>query len=263
MTYRTQDPLGMQVVWPPDLSDRLKTATTFFWRKRAGQQAAQGRNGERDRGARSAVTGGKQMDGFAHLVVDLLEMNGVPSTSVFLNKGLELPGYFRATKKWDLVLVHHGHLLAVIEMKSQVGPSFGNNFNNRTEEAVGSATDIWTAYRENAFGHIRRPWLGYLFMLEDCPKSRSAVRVYEPHFPVFPEFRNASYARRYEEMCRRLVRENLYAEAAFLMSERHDFLGVTLKEPAPDLTFRPFAQSLLFSVRISLDSTRLVWGDSR
>ena len=40
-----------------------------------------------------------------------------------------------------------GRLLAVIELKSQVGPSFGNNFNNRTEEAIGSAVDFWTAYR--------------------------------------------------------------------------------------------------------------------
>jgi len=27
-------------------------------------------------------------------------------------------------------------LVAAIEAKSQVGPSFGNNFNNRTEEAT-------------------------------------------------------------------------------------------------------------------------------
>lgn len=105
---------------------------------------------------------------------------------------------------------------------------------------------------------MRRPWLGYLFMLEDCARSRRPVKVQEPHFPVFPEFKNASYARRYEEMCRRLVRENLYAEAAFLTSERDDFQGATLREPAPDLAFRPFIQSLLFSVRISLDNTRLL-----
>jgi len=141
MIDSTRDDRSLQVILPPDLIDRLRSAVAFFWQKRAGQEAAQGRNGERDRGSRSAVTGGKQMDGFAHLVVDLLEMNGVPWTSVFLNKALELPGYFRPTKKWDLLVVHRGSLLAVIEMKSQVGPSFGNNFNNRTEEAVGSATD--------------------------------------------------------------------------------------------------------------------------
>ena len=58
-------------------------------------------------------------------------------------------------------------LIVVLEVKSQVGPSFGNNFNNRTEEAIGSALDLWTAYREGAFNKTIRPWLGYLFLLED------------------------------------------------------------------------------------------------
>ncbi len=39
-------------------------------------------------------------------------------------------------------MVSEGKLLAGIEFKSQVG-SFGNNYNNRTEEAIGSAADIW------------------------------------------------------------------------------------------------------------------------
>jgi len=34
-----------------------------------------------------------------------------------------------------------------IELKSRVG-SFGNNVNNRTEEAIGNAADIWRAYEE-------------------------------------------------------------------------------------------------------------------
>jgi len=248
---------SVQVLLPQDLSARLKDANAFFWRKRAGQEAAQGRSGEKDRGSRSAVTGGKQMDGFAVLMVDLLRMNGIPESSIFRNRSLELPGYFRPAKKWDLLVVHRGRLIAVMEMKSQAGPSFGNNFNNRTEEAVGSATDTWTAYRENAFGRARRPWLGCLFLLEDCPDSRRPVSVREPHFPVFPEFKNASYALRYEEMCRRLVRENLYTEATFLMSKRGDSKSESLMQPASDLAFLPFVQSLLFSARVGLSGVRL------
>jgi hypothetical protein len=78
--------------------------------------------------------------------------------------------------------------LAAVEFKSQRGPSFGNNFNNRTEEAMGSALDLWTAYREGAFNKTIRPWLGYVFLLEDCEGSRRPVKVREPHFKVFPEF---------------------------------------------------------------------------
>jgi hypothetical protein len=105
-----------------------------------------------------------------------------------------LVGYFRAVKNWDLLAVVAGQLLAVIEFKAQVGPSFGDNFNNRTEEALGNATDLWAAYREGAFAPSQRPWLGYVFILEDCPRSQAPVRSKAPHFPVFPEFKGASYA---------------------------------------------------------------------
>jgi hypothetical protein len=59
------------------------------------------------------------------------------------------------------LVVADGRLLASMELKSQVGPSFGNNYNNRTEEAVGNAADFWTAYREGAYSKLPRPWLGY------------------------------------------------------------------------------------------------------
>ncbi len=38
----------------------------------------------------------------------------------------------------------------------------------------------------------------------------------EPHFKVFPEFKNASYANRYEILLTKLVRERLYDSACFL-----------------------------------------------
>ena len=249
------DAPGIEIVLPPDLSDRLQNAVGYFWRTRTAQRAEQGKSGGKDRGSRSAVTGGRQMDGFANLIMELLDMNGVPPNSVFLKTALELPGYFRPTKKWDVLVVHGGELLVAMEMKSQVGPSFGNNFNSRTEEAVGSATDIWTAYREGAFGEARRPWLGYLFLLEDCHRSQSPVRVQEPHFSVFPEFKNASYAIRYQEMCHRLLKEKLYTEVAFVMARTDDVTGSTLRQPVRALAFLPFVQSLLFSVKVAMQST--------
>jgi hypothetical protein len=101
------------------------------------------------------------MDGFIRLVRDLLIAARVPEQCIAIDKRIELPGWFRAEKKWDLVIVHDDQLLAAMEFKSQIGPSFGNNFNNRTEEALGSATDIWAAYREGAFKPSSRPFLGY------------------------------------------------------------------------------------------------------
>ena len=133
---------------------------------------------------------------------------------------LTLPGYFRPTKLWDLLVIHKGELIAAIELKSQVGPSFGNNFNNRTEEAIGTAHDLWTAYREEAFGKQPRPFVGWLMMVEDATKSRSPVRDSSPHFPVFAEFKNASYLERYDVLCQKLVQEQLYTTACLLTSKR-------------------------------------------
>ena len=115
-----------------------------------------------------------------------------------------------------------GRLVAAIELKSQVGPSFGNNFNNRTEEAIGTAHDFWTAYREGAFGKNPKPFVGWLMMVEDAPESRSPVRDASPHFDVFPEFQGASYLKRYDVLCQRLVKEQLYSTAAVITSRRAD-----------------------------------------
>ena len=116
-----------------------------------------------------------------------------------------------------------GRLIAAIELKSQVGPSFGNNFNNRTEEAIGTAHDLWTAFREGALGEQSRPFLGWLMMVEDAPESRRpGQHDASKHFPTFPEFKNASYLQRYEILCRRLVQENFYTEACLVTSTRQD-----------------------------------------
>jgi hypothetical protein len=159
-----------------------------------------------------------------------------------------LPGYFRPNKKWDFIVVVKGRLVAALEAKSQVGPSFGNNFNNRTEEAMGSALDLWTAFREQAFGSAVRPWIGYMFLLEDCARSTTPVSVKEPHFKVFPEFRNSSYAKRYELFCRRLILEKHYDSSAFLMSNPEKGINGDYSEPAPDLAFESFASSLVAHV---------------
>ena len=227
------------------LEKRLRAAVQHFWNTRATQAEKQGVvSGSKDAGARSAVTGGAQMNGFVNLVRDLLCESGLPKAHVYCEKAIEIPGWYRPEKKWDLLIVSDGKLLAGIEFKSQVG-SFGNNYNNRTEEAIGSAADIWAAYREGAFKPSARPWLGYLMLLEEAPGSVAPVRAREPHFKVFPEFREASYARRYEILLTKLVRERLYDAACFLMSSAADGRKGGYREPAAELSFENFVGSLL------------------
>lgn len=229
----------------PKIQRRLRAAVKHFWSTRDTQAQQQGASsGNKDAGARSAVTGGAQMNGFVSLVRELLCENGLPQAHVYCAKSIELPGWYRPEKKWDLLVVADGKLVAGIEFKSQVG-SFGNNYNNRTEEAIGSATDIWAAYREGAFKPSGRPWLGYLMLLEEAPGSLAPVRAREPHFKVFPEFKEASYAKRYEILLTKLVRERLYDAACFLMANASDGPRGRYHEPAAELSFQNFVASLI------------------
>ncbi|MGD2117201.1 MAG: PaeR7I family type II restriction endonuclease [Chromatiales bacterium] len=200
---------------------KAREAVKAFWGNREAARQKQIESGKADQGERSGVTAGKNMDGFLSLVLDIIKANGLAQAEIHQNRAmLTLPGYFRPTKLWDLLVMYKGELVAAIELKSQVGPSFGNNFNNRTEEAIGTAHDLWTAYREGAFGKQPRPFVGWLIMVEDAPKSRSPVRDLSPHFPVFEEFKGASYLNRYDLLCQRLVQEQLYTAATVIAAER-------------------------------------------
>ena len=98
----------------------------------------------------SNVLAGKQLDKFLTLLTKVATDAGVPKECIFL-KNNQVPGYYRATKDWDFLIVSNkGNLVCAIELKSQVG-SYGNNLNNRTEESLGSAEDFWTAFREKSF----------------------------------------------------------------------------------------------------------------
>ena len=231
-----------------NFADYTAKAVAHYWQTRTAQRKKQEAGGKADQGLRSAVTGGAQMDAFISLFTDLLTQAGIHGDCIFRKKAIELPGFFRPTKEWDLLVVCKQKLVAAIEAKSQVGPSFGNNFNNRTEEAIGSALDLWTAFREKAYLDSPQPFLGYFFMLEDCDASNRPIGVQEPHFKVFPEFVGASYMRRYELFCRKLVLERHYTASAFITSSSLDGLKGAYKTPADDLSMERFAKVLVAHV---------------
>ena len=162
-----------------------------------------------------SVLAGKQLDAFLLLLKKKAEEAGVPSECIYL-KNNHVPGYFRATKDWDLLIVSpHGNLIAAIELKSQIG-SYGNNLNNRTEESLGSADDFWTAYRENTFKCVQSPWLGYMMVVGKDERSLRHVKANEPHFPVRPEFKDSTYLDRYTILCQRLLLEHKYNAVALI-----------------------------------------------
>lgn len=211
---------------PPDYDLRIQRAVRDFWTSRSSRAPAKSQGGNRD-----AVITGKNMDGFCELVAHVGAHCGLPARAVQTRGGGVLPGYFRATKTWDVLVIHQRRLIAAFEFKSQVG-SLGNNFNNRSEEAIGSAADLWVAHRHGAYSHAlaeplgelaadpRPPFVGWLMLLEDSPKAHATVGVDEPHYAALPEFHGASYARRYQLLCERLMKEQLYSSAALVLSEK-------------------------------------------
>ena len=205
-----------------DHESRAREAVKLFWGNRDTALTKQIASDNQDAGMRGAVTAGKNMDGFLNLARDLVTANGLHMAEICTRRRvLTLPGFFRPTKLWDMLVMYRGQLIAALEFKSQVGPSFGNNFNNRSEEAIGTAHDLWTAYRDDALGKdAPRPFLGWVMLLEDCDASRTPVRDAEPHFRVFPEFKDTSYSQRYDILCRKLVREGLYTSATLLSSPK-------------------------------------------
>lgn len=223
-----------------ELTGRVSAAVGSYWRSRGGQSRQQQKRGVSDTGTRGEVTGGQHLNGFLKILVDTAGAAGFSDAEIKLQGGVELPGYFRPQKRWDMVVTRAERLCAAVELKSQSG-SFGNNFNNRTEEAVGNSTDFWTAFREGAMGS-QPPWLGYFFLLEDSPKSTVPVRLKEAKFPPFPVFQRTSYAKRYEIFCERLILERKYTRTALLLTPRGK-KGL-YSEPSPDLGFHGFVKSL-------------------
>lgn len=231
---------------------RVSQAIRAFWRTRLAAAETQRALGRMDQGNRSAVTGGKTMDSFRDMITALVEQNAPQGTVIHRGKSLVvLPGYFRPTKSWDLLLTHQDRLLAALELKSLCGPSFGNNANNRCEEALGSGYDFRKAQSEALFGIGAAPFLGYLILVEDAPRSRSSVNATSPHFPTDPSFAGASYQVRMRLMCERLVQHQIYSSAAVMSAPASTTSGEWL-DLSPSTSFR----SLLARLAAHLSAER-------
>lgn len=214
-------------------------AVRAFWQNRDLQTQKQIESGRIDAGTRGSVTGGTHLHAIEQLLVSefapLLEMGA----EVRSGPRKPLPGFYRIGKDWDVVITYKGILVAAIECKSQVG-SFGNNFNNRTEEAIGSAVDLRHAFKMGLLGSVQ-PWLGFFFILEDSDKSNGTIKAGSPIYPIDPIFENSSYTRRYQILFERLVQEQHY-DAACLVSTRKGE-GI-LHEPIAEVSTRNFSASI-------------------
>ena len=141
----------------------------------------------------------------------------------------EHPRLLAGAALWFLPPTYVAEAKVLIKTEQEGGPAFYSGL---------------AAYREGALRPSPRPWRGYLMLLEEAEGSTTTVAVSEPHFKVFPEFRGASYAKRYEILCQKLVREGLYDAACLILSDSAAGKDGAFKEPNPEIGFRNFAASL-------------------
>src|SRR5690348_2017559 len=91
-----------------------------YWTAREKAATAQRDRGVEDTGGRSGSTSGGHLDQIAHLLAGAAVAAGAPSYEVFYKppegtiwakggaSGYTLPGYYRPTKQWDVVVWRRG-----------------------------------------------------------------------------------------------------------------------------------------------------------
>lgn len=77
----------------------INASIARFWQTRNSQSIGQK---TKDQGSRSAVTGGKQLDGFIELLATIAKDLGIPDDYIHTRRNY-LPGFFRPSKNWDLL----------------------------------------------------------------------------------------------------------------------------------------------------------------
>lgn len=190
-------------------------------------------------GTAGSVRGGKHFDAIATLLAKFFLDTGYPSAGIRVTKsqGLELPGYYRPQKQWDLVVVHEDVLVAAFELKALGGPSYGNNYNNRVEEALGSAVDLRRAALAELYPK-EKPWLGYFFVMQDGEESRRPVKTTRGALPVDGIWHGTSYQDGFGIFCERLMAERLHDAVCYVTSSAEDPKPT---EPVESLDWRHFS----------------------
>lgn len=229
----------------PDYEPAFAAAIEHFWHDRAGQTARQRAKGLSDAGTRGSVTGGTHLHAVRDVIHQVITDAGMKPA-----KSSRLPGYYRAAKNWDTVVMNEGAVVAIIELKSQVG-SFGNNLNNRVEEMIGQSLDIWRATREHLLGPIR-PWFGYVMVLEADVKSTRSQTPKNTLLPIDAAFDKASYVDQYSIALDRLRLEGDMNAVCLATTSKLADAPVTY--PQDSMTFSRFARSLRLRILETKDA---------
>jgi hypothetical protein len=220
----------------------LQTAIADYWAAKEKQRETAEAISSTAEGTAKAVRGGGHFNPVANLLARFFTDAGYPVESIAAtgNRTI-LPGYFRPNKAWDLVVVHKEVLVAAIELKALGAPSYGNNYNNRVEEALGNSMDLSQANLSRLAGR-EKPWLGYFFLMEDTVRSRLPRSARQnPALPGASEWNGLSHEERFAVTGRRLMDEGLYDAVCYLTSSAK---SPDPREPEPQLDWLHFSAAI-------------------
>ena len=106
-----------------DYERKAREAVQAFWTNRKAARQRQIESGKDDQGERGGVTAGKNMDGFIALVLDIVCANGLAHADIHQKRSvLTLPGFFRPTKQWDLLVASQGNWSQLSNLKAKSDP---------------------------------------------------------------------------------------------------------------------------------------------
>ncbi|MCY3790287.1 MAG: restriction endonuclease [Gemmatimonadetes bacterium] len=223
----------------PDYSDSVRVAVAEYWDVRRSQADESENRGVFNTGIRSEVTGGRHLDALHELVVSVFVDAGIPAKLIDV-KRRPIAGYFRRDKSWDIVVMVADRVVGIIELKSMAGSSPGQNYNNRTDEALGQAVDVWKAVEREIITPLR-PWLGYFMLLEDNRAFTTSVQPRSAIWDPDPAFDGASYADRYVIFFERMVRERLLDAACVVLADK---VSGAVRLPSGSVSFQAFASAI-------------------
>lgn len=196
----------------------------------------------------------KHLDALINVMVADLVKGGIDSDSIVVSPSgvigykpdSTVPGWFRPTKNWDIVLYHGDELMGVIELKT-LTKSVAKNVNNRVEESIGSPFDLTTASIEGLIGKlVRKPIKGYVMVIPSNDETEK-VQFYNKsnnpasRFEVDAAFEGQTKATLFTVSGKRLLQKGIY-DAVWVVKQTDD--GKVI-EPDAQLTYAKFIKTFV------------------
>jgi hypothetical protein len=235
----------------------IKPLLVNWWSEKNEAIARLAADGKSDTGAQARNA--KHMQSIAMFVRQMFVDAGLPEADVTVDS--VIPGYYRRSKNWDVVAMHKGQLVGVVELKSQAS-SPGNNANNRIEEAIGSAVDA-KAVQEltGAFGNLG-VWAAWCMTFNrdaesGNPIELTAVQKNRLRLPLNDSaFDNMTYAKQYATAVERFIAQKVYDAGWMLITWINSNGTIGYDEPIPTATAVTLATQIEARVKFALQALR-------